>query len=464
MSKNQEPAGSTRRQFLQKTATTAAAGIAANAVSHMPATAEGMRRVIGANDRIRVGQVGIGVQGTAHLHLLMDNSTDKYKNNTEQIAICDIYTRARKNGQKDLGLKDSQVFDDHRKMLEVKDIDAVWVTTSDNWHAPVTLAALEAGKHVYCEKPMTKTVEEAFAVYDMVKKTKLIYQVGSQGTSDEKHHAVGKIIHGGKLGKMICGQDSYCRGDNKVGEWNDYKKIDPDAGPKATGDGYVNWDVFRRGKGPAEWDPDRFFRWRKYWDYGSGLMGDLFPHRLHPLMYAMDIPMTGLEGFPIRVVSLGGLYVQKINPQTGKPDREVPDFTNLIVDFKDCSLMAMASCINEQGWPAMIRCNKGSVIYAGGNIEIKPEREYSDEIDGSTDPAPGNGEDLALHQKNFLDCIRNNTQPNGNVEVAVRVQTMISLGELSYRQGKEFHFDIATRKYGSLEEIGASAKAARRTG
>src|SRR5262249_44619123 len=159
-----------------------------------------------------------------------------------------------------------------------KDIDAVWVTTSDQWHAPIAIDALNAGKHVYVEKPMCKTLEEAFKLYDTVKATKKQLQVGSQGCSDPKWHAAGKIVKEGKIGKVVMAQGSYCR-NGKDGEWN-YYHIDEDAGPQATGDGYINWEVFRRGQGPAEWDPDRYFRWRKYWAYGSGIVGDLFPHRL----------------------------------------------------------------------------------------------------------------------------------------------------------------------------------------
>ena len=448
MSEINDNAGTTRRELLQKSAVTVAAGVAATTVSHMPATAEGMARVIGANDRINVGHIGIGVQGTLHLRLIKENAKDGLNNNTEQIGVCDIYTRARKGGQATLGIKDSQVYDDHRKLLENKDIDAVWVTTSDQWHAPITIDAVQAGKHVYCEKPMTRTIEEAFAVFDAVKKSGKIFQIGSQGTSDGKHHAVGALVKAGKIGKLIVGQDSYCRADNKKGEWNDYRKIDPDAGPTATGDAYINWDVFCKGK-KTPWDADRFFHWRKWWDYGSGLMGDLLPHRLHPLMYAMAIPTEGTEGYPIRVSSTGGLYVQKINPASGKPDREVPDFMNLMVDFGDYSLMAMTSCVTEQGWPSMIRGNKATIVYNGGNIELKPEHNYTDEIDGDSTPAPGPTEDIRIHEKNFLDCIRANKPTNGNIDLATRVQVMVSLGELSYRQGHTFHFNPKTRAYGT---------------
>jgi hypothetical protein len=163
----------------------------------------------------------------------------------------------------------------------------------------------------------------------------------------------------------------------------------------------------------------------------------------------MGLPTDGLRGFPLRVSSGGGLYVQKLrkDPVTGKEvrDREVPDFINLNVDFEDCSLMAMASTINEEGWPDSIRCHKGTVFFSGSTIKVKPERSYADEVDGSDEQAPGDGEPIDGHQKNWFDSIRNNTAPNGNIDLAIRVQTMISLAERSYRESKTFVFDPKTR-------------------
>jgi len=434
----------TRRDFLRNTVV-AAAG--ATVVSSMPTTASAMRRVLGANERIHIGHIGVGTQGfNAHVRLINQHSKD---NNTEQVAACDLYGRRLRRTQKELSLKDDQLFVDYRKLLANKDIDAVVIATSDNWHAPLSIAAMEAGKHVYCEKPMCKTLDEAFAVYDTCKKTKRIFQIGSQGTSDPKYAAVAKIIKSGKLGHMVVAQGNYMRGDNKVGEWNSYGEFDLDAGPQASGDAHVDWETFRRNTEPKAWDPDRFFRWRKYWDYGSGLVGDLFPHKLHPLFVAMGLPTDGLRGFPLRVSSGGGLYVQKLrkDPVTGKEvrDREVPDFINLNVDFDDCSLMAMASTINEEGWPDSIRCNKGTVFFSGSTIKVKPERSYADELDGSEEQAPGDGEPIDGHQKNWFESIRSNTAPNGNIDLAIRVQVMISLAERSYRESKTFVFDPKTR-------------------
>ena len=463
MSHNQDSNGTTRREFI-RTAAIGAAG--ALAVSSMPTTAEAMRRVVGANDRINIAHVGLGTQGYgAHCRLLHQAEKD---NNTQQIAACDLYGRRLRDAQNELKLTDSQLFHDHKKMLEVKAIDAVVVATSDNWHAPIAIDAMNAGKHVYVEKPMCKTVEEAFSLYDTVHKTGKKLQVGSQGCTDPKYKAVADLVKSGKYGKVIVAQGNYMR-NGKLGEWNSYGRFDLDAGPQATGDAHIDWETFRKGTLPVAYDPDRFFRWRKYWEYGSGLVGDLFPHRLHPLFIAMNIPTEGLQGWPRRVSSGGGLYVQKYHDPSvfpnqsdqqreaaynakyhagmkQVPDREVPDFINLNVDFDDCSLMAMSSSINEEGWPDTVRLNKATISFTGSSIQVKPERVWSDEVDESNTPAPGDGEHIETHEKNWLDCIRNNGTPNCNIELATRVQVMISLAERSQRENKTFMFDPKTRK------------------
>jgi predicted dehydrogenase len=447
MSQKKTTQGTTRRDFLRSSAATVAVGAASASV--MPTTAEGMRRVQGANNRIIIGHVGVGGQGMAHVSLLKENATEGLKNNTEQVAVCDLYVRRVKNAQKTLNLPDNQTFEDYRKFLDsplAKNVDAVWIATSDNWHAPIAKASMEAGKHVYCEKPMCKTIEEAFELWETSKKTKKLVQVGSQGCSDLKWHEAGKVVKEGKIGKVVMAQGSYCR-NSKIGEWN-YYKIDPDAGPKGQGDAYVNWDMFRKGAQPAEWDPHRYFRWRKYYAYGNGIVGDLFPHRLHPLMIAMNLAQTGTDGFPTRVSANGGIYgLDKREDDPSKPDREVPDLTTLVVDFPGGpTMMLLGSTVNEQGLQDMIRGTKGTVYFGGNSVEVKPERVWAEEVEEYSAQA-GDGEHIETHERNFLDCIRNGGTPNCNIDLAVRVQVMITLGDLAYQKGKTMHFDPKTRKY-----------------
>jgi predicted dehydrogenase len=437
-----------RREFLRNAAATAAAVAAGPAVAKSTVYTIGSPKAVGANERIQVAHVGLGTQGYgAHVRLMKQNAK---ANNIEQVAVCDLYGRRLRQSGTFLGLPESAWFWDHRKMLENKDIDAVVIATSDNWHAPISIHALEAGKHVYCEKPMCKGVDEAWKVHDAVKRTGLSFQVGSQGCSDPMYYTVRDIVKSGKIGKLVMGQASYNRGDNRIGEWNNYgdnpyKPPHNQASPEATGDNHVDWSTFRRGHGPKAWDPDRFFRWRKYWAYGNGLVGDLMPHKLHPLFIAMNIPTTGSDGFPRRVTSGGVLAVQKINPDTKKPDREVPDFTYMCADFDDFSMIVMSSTVNEQNMRSMLRGNKATILFAADPAQIIPERAFSGEIDAETVPLHGNGEPIPVHEKNWFDSIRSGEPPHANIDLAIRVQTMIGLGELAYRYNESFTWDAAAR-------------------
>lgn len=442
MNQDQEK-GATRRELLKTAAAATMATVATAGVAKSSAFALAPPSVLGANERVSIGFVGVGGQGMTHVRLLKENAEE---NNTANVAVCDIYRRRVKQAQEFCGLAAGAGYEDYRKLIARKDIDAVWVATSDNWHAPIAIAAMEAGKHVYIEKPMCRTIEEAYAIWETAKKTKRLVQVGSQGCSDQKWHVAGRLVKEGRIGHVVQAQGSYCR-NGKDGEWN-YYAIDPDAGPAATGDGYIDWDTFRMGKEPKNWDPDRYFRWRKYWAYGNGIMGDLFPHRLHPLAIAMNLPQSGLGGFPSRVASMGGLYVQKINPVTKRVDREVPDFTTVQVDFpEECTLMLLGSTINEQGWQDMIRGNMATLYFGGSGVQVKPERVWAEEVEFGEEPVEGPGEAIEEHHKDFLKCIREGGVPNCNIDLALRVQVMISLGEMAYRRGKTMHFDPKTRKY-----------------
>src|SRR5262249_2716093 len=154
-------------------------------------------------DRIVFAVVGVKGMGGGHLHDLMgkgDEAKDNLsKDNIAVGAICDVWEKARRNGQKTGKLSDDQVYTDYRKMLENKDIDAVVVATPDHTHAPIAIAAMEAGKHVYIQKPMTRTVEEAFKVHEVAKRTKRVVQVGSQGCSDPKYLKAREIVKSGRL-------------------------------------------------------------------------------------------------------------------------------------------------------------------------------------------------------------------------------------------------------------------------
>lgn len=429
MEERKDTKGLSRRDFMKAAGVTAAGVVASSliadsALAAKPVTAQAQGRVIGANDRINVAFIGIGGMGGGHLQGFKNQESNW---NVSCVAVCEVWDKRKQNAQKVAGCPDNMVFGDYRKLLENKDIDAVVVATPDHWHAPIAIAAMEMGKHVYVEKPMTHTLEEAFQMHETTLRTKRIVQVGSQGCTDPKWHQVGRAVKDGKIGTVLWAQGGYCR-NNPNGEWN--WPIDSSANM-----GNLDWKMWLGDAPKRDFDPDRYFRWRKFWDYGNGIIGDLWPHRLHPLMIAM-----ASDEYPKRVACLGS-NVLHTDKGFGE-ERDVADSTQMLAEFPSGAMIYLAGAtVNEKAPEDMIRGNKATVTFSGSKMVIQPERPFSDEIEGVNEQLEGHGENHDDHRKNWIDCIRTNGTPNCNIELATRVQTIVSLAERSYRKSVMSNFD-----------------------
>ena len=445
---NKPPAGGdSRRTFIKKTAT-AAAAVAATGIIKTPvygqSSAPSTGRVIGANDRIAVAVIGVGYGiGKNHLEGIHKNAS---QNNIVVAAACDLFSKRRDWAKEKAELKDSDVYSDYKKLLDRKDIDAVVVATHDPWHAPISIAAMESGKHVYCEKPMTRYLGEAFKVHDTVKKTGRIFQVGSQGCSAGAWHKAAQLIQAGKIGQLVWGQGYYCR-NNKKGEWN--YAIEKESTPEN-----IDWNTWLGPVSKRPFSADAFHRWRKYYPYCGGLLGDLVPHRLHPLMLA-----TGKPEFPTRVTSIGTRHVHTDRKTPGTPERDVPEHVQLSAEFPNGLLLTVSSStVNAKSDGFRIYGHQATLEIGnvGEVLQMIPEREYADDFEGLTDnerkdlciePLKGlQVEDIRVHEKNWFDCIRSGKAPNANIDLAVRVQTVISLSEMAERLRITCLFDEKTRK------------------
>jgi predicted dehydrogenase len=428
--------GVPRREFIRKTAT-AAAAVAATSLFKTSVYGQSQApsaNVTGANNRIAVGIVGVGF-GIGQNHLTGIHKAAG-ENNTVIAGACDVFNKRRSLAKANTDLKDADLYVDYRKLLERKDIDAVLIATHDPLHSQISLAALDAGKHVYCEKPLTRYLDEAFTVYEKVKsKPGLVFQVGSQGCSADGWHKCAEIIKSGKLGTLVWGQGYYCR-NNAGGEWN------YDIDPESTAEN-IDWE---RWLGPvkkrAPFSAEHFHRWRKYYAYCSGLLGDLAPHRLHPLMLA-----SGNPEFPIRVscVATKNVFSDKEKPA---PEREVPEHVQFLAEFPSGYMVTVTcSTVNEKSPGFAIYGHKATMNIgsSGERIELIPEKQFSEEIDPETITGL-QPEDIRVHEKNWFDCIRSGKQPNANIELAIRVQTVISLAEMSDRLKVTCLFDETTRK------------------
>ena len=389
-------------------------GAAALGVGAMIAPA--LRAGTGAGETIHVGFIGAGGRG-AHLmeetlKLAADGAPVKVA------AVCDIYDIRAKDAQARAKLEDKSVYRDYRRLLEQPGLDAVVVATPDHWHHDMTMAALKAGKDVYCEKPFTQTYEQARDLAEEAEKLKRVIQVGVNSCSNSLWLDAYKLIEEGRIGKVLLTTSHHSR-NSKKGEWN--YEIDTRADPKKN----LDWEAFLGSAPKTSWEPERFFRWRKFWDYSGGIATDLFFHQLTHLLVALDGPSPT---FPRRVSALGGIYQFW--------DREVPDTFAMTIDYpSNHTVFIMASMANDFGVPEAIRGHEGTIIFKGDALEL----QYQGTIVGDKDPVtiqstrPGNAYE---HLKNFFECMRSRKEPSCPASLAYRVQVAIDMAVRSYREGQ----------------------------
>ncbi len=260
---------------------------------------------IGSNDKIRLACIGMGIMGSN------DVKTALQVPGVELAAVCDLYD-GRLQKARELYGKPIFTTRNYKEILERKDIDAVIVATSDHWHDRISIEAMQKGKAVYCEKPMVHRIGEGLAVIKAQKASGAVFQVGSQRVSSIAYLEAKKQYQAGVLGQLNCVEASYDR-HSALGAWQ--YSIPPDASLET-----IDWQRFQGDAPKKNFDPNRFFRWRNYQDYGTGVPGDLFVHLLSGIHF-----ITGSMG-PTRIFTSGQLAYWK-------DGRDVPDVMVGVMDY-----------------------------------------------------------------------------------------------------------------------------------
>ena len=294
-----------RRKFIKKLGGTAAAlSLGTEAFSreirHIPS-----HTFISSNDKVRLGLIGSGIIG----HYDLDTALKVP--GVEVAAVCDLYDGRLERAKEKWG-KDLFTTRDYREILVRKDIDAVLICVPDHWHAHISIDALNAGKHVYCEKPMVKKIEDGHKVIEAHKKSGKVFQVGSQRASSAGVVEAKKYFDQGIIGELTNVESAYDRYSSN-GAWN--YSIPTDASPQN-----IDFDKFLGNAPKVPFDPIRFFRWRNFKDYGTGVAGDLFVHLLTALH-----TITGSIG-PSRIFATGDLNYWK-------DGRDVYDIVTAFMDY-----------------------------------------------------------------------------------------------------------------------------------
>jgi predicted dehydrogenase len=335
-----------RRDFILAGTGAAAVGAASKYSILQPTPLWGSSRSVAPSDRVRFGAIGVGIRGCILLRASLQVP------GVECVAVSDLYDSRHMSAEEALK-KNVPTTRDYRTLLDRKDIDAIIVATMDHQHRKVFVDACAAGKDVYCEKPMSHTVEDGFAMVDAAQKANRIVQVGSQRVSSILYAQAKEIYDSGRLGEVYAIQASWDR-NNPGGAF--VCPIPPDANEQT-----IDWNAFLNGAPQRPFDPIRFFRWRCFKDYGSGLAGDLFVHLISGIHF-----VTGTNTVAQRAQSAGGLFRYK-------DGRDFPDLIETFYDYPNFRVMLRCNLNNDQGEFFGFYGTKGTLVIRESTVTFTPQ-------------------------------------------------------------------------------------------
>ncbi len=373
----------------------------------MAMSAASYSRVLGANNQITLGLIGCGGRGRGVMGTFV---------NTGQVrvtAVCDVYgERIDRALQTASGAKS---FTDHRKLLESRDVDAVLIATPDHWHALISIDALNAGKDVYVEKPLTLRIEEGPAIVKAARVNNRICQAGMQQRSGS-HYILARddYIKKGKLGKITLAR-TWWHGNRA------HLMQVPSAGKPSN----LDW---ARYLGPVkwrEWDPPQYYNFRAYLDFGGGQITDLFTHWIDVVHMFME------QDNPVAAVSSGGVYHYK-------DGRTAPDTICTLLEYPDNWTATFEATLAPGLTGAGVEMcgTEGRLMITRSRFEFTPA-----EKDAKPVIVKAEKDQTIEHVENFLDCCRSRKLPNGDVYIGHRSAQASHLGNIAYLEKRRIKFD-----------------------
>lgn len=384
-----------RREFLTTSA----------AVSTIPRAA-----AIGANDRIRIGAIGTGGRCRYLLQLLQNIPGNQV------VALCDIYQPHLEEARLKFASY-ATLYTDYRKLLDDKQVDAVVIGAPDHWHTPMTVAAVQAGKDVYCEKPVTHTLEEGDALERAVTESKRVVQVGMQQRSWPHIVEAKSIVDSGDLGQITFIETHWYQ------NYVQRRFIPPDIDESK-----LDWKAFLGSAPDQPFDPYKYSNWRYYWDFGGGALTDLFTHWIDVVHWYMD------SSVPASASVTGGKYklLRQECPDTFCASYVYPGQFQVIFHTSLISVLSGGG-ITLRGTKGMLRVERdGYAFYPEPltyteSLELPlPQRQVRlAHVDGTRE-----------HLMNFLDCVRSRQLPNAHVALGIDAARPGQMGNLSYRENR----------------------------
>jgi predicted dehydrogenase len=424
----------TRRQFGQ---TAAAAWVS---------TAIGSTRILGASDRVRLGFIGLGNRGDQVLDAFRAHA------DAEIVALCDIYQPYVAFAAKKAGGTPA-TFSDYRRLLEIKDMDAVVVNTPDHWHALQMIQACEAGKDVYVEKPLSLVVAEGRAMVNAARRHKRVVQVGIHRRSAAFVKEAADLVRGGAIGKVTVARSFHIQNEWPKGIGNP-----PDGLPPAD----LDWDAWVGPAPKRAFNKNRsFYRFRWFYDYSGGQVTNFGVHYMDAIHWALG------HDAPLAVTAMGGKFVVEDN-------REIPDTLEVIWTYPGNTLVTFSQ-FNATAAPAArdrrveieFRGTKGTLYLFSNGYEIVPDEITPNEFPARTpidrqlergyrtgakpvieaSKSTGGNADTAHHARNFLDCVKSRAACHCDIETGHRSTSATLLANIAHKTKSYLEWDRSAERF-----------------
>jgi predicted dehydrogenase len=381
-------------------------------------SASSWNKVLGANDRVRLGVIGTGLRGGDVMSVFQ-----KFPE-VEVAALCDCYDQHLKQALEKTAGK-AKTYSEYRQLLDSKDVDAVLIATPDHWHTRMAIDAVQAGKDVYVEKPLTYTIEEGHAIIKAVKASDRVFQVGLQQRSGSHYfEAKRDIVDAGKLGKVTF-----------VRTWwhgNGYHLRKPNFTEKPAG---LDWKAFLGPLKYREFNAHQFYNWRAYLDFGGGQITDLFTHWIDVVHWYMG------DDLPISATAAGGVY-------NYKDGRTAPDTIHIQLEYPrewvatfEATLVpgARGEGIEFNGTEGRLQIDRNGYTYQKQSprratpVEPIVRQRAADTLETE-------------HVRSFLECLKTRKRPNSDVIGGHRSALASHLGKMAYLKKQRITFDPASER------------------
>jgi predicted dehydrogenase len=384
-------------------------------------------KVVGANDRVRVGMIGVGGRGQELLKWVVAVP------NVEVVAIADIYKRRHDEARRIVPAL--QTYDDHRRLLDLKDIDAVLIASPLHMHCRHLLDTLAAGKDLYCEKTMTWSIHEAEQCVAAARSSRQIVTIGLQHESSGTLADAKQWIKQGLPGK-ITQVEAWMSRNTPHGQGQWVRPVPTDCIP-----GNVRWDAFLNGRPARPFDAYKFINWRLFWEFSGGNVTENMVHQIAYITTALDLDV------PTSAYMSGGVFSEK-------DGREVPDTIAVTLNYPNDLVVLWQSVFNNShyGLGERFLGSDGTIEHVSGVTDMVTGKSasaihfYPEAANRPNGAALAGDSKDQNHMSNFIDCVRSRKQPNAPIEVGYRSAVAGHMANLAYR----------TKKVVTLEEAKAT--------